>query len=93
VPELTRIQKPNAKFPIMTFTIEEDEEIDYTATPLQAEDSPTDMKIVMHSFPQDSESAGLLGDRVTLGFCGTVLSYTCCCFTLNKNTSLCCLFG
>jgi hypothetical protein len=92
----------------MVFTIEEDEEIDYTVTPLQAE-APVDMTIVMNLENESNESAGLLGHRVvgTLGFCGAMamLSSSCCCFgrgchgaeiaeTFNKHTvfGLCCPF-
>ena len=71
----------------MVFTIEEDEEIDYTTTPLEPEESPPpNMKIVINTFQEDNipESTSLLGDRVvgTVGFCGAValLSSTCCCF-------------
>ena len=82
---------------MMTFTIEEDEDIDYTMTPLQPE-------VVINT-----ESTHLLSDRVvgTIGFCGALalLSSTCCCFckgchkteltsTYNKFTlfGLCCPF-
>jgi hypothetical protein len=74
----------------MVFTIEEDEEIDYTTTPLQSAEEPStpppNMKIVINTFQEDNipESTSLLGDRVvgTVGFCGAValLSSTCCCF-------------
>jgi hypothetical protein len=79
----------------MIFTIEEDEDIDYTATPITAH--PTEVAITTTrneppglpspTAPEvatENESSGLLGDRVvgTLGFCGALalLSTTCCCF-------------
>jgi hypothetical protein len=92
-----KMYKGRATTPMMTFTIEEDEDIDYSATPLQAE-------VVVNT-----ESTHLLSDRVvgTVGFCGALalLSSTCCCFckgchktelthTYNKFTlfGLCCPF-
>ena len=85
----------------MVFTIEEDEDIDYSATPVE----PTAPEMIVPT--TETESSGLLGDRVvgTMGFCGALLSTTCCCFgrglhreeiahTYNKHTlfGLCCPF-
>ena len=88
----------------MIFTIEEDEDIDYSATPIEPTERPPPTAPEMIIPTTETESSGLLGDRVvgTLGFCGALalLSTTCCCFgrglhreeiahTYNKHT----LFG
>ncbi len=85
----------------MVFTIESDEEIDYT--------TDTSLQSSASILIPEQESDRLLGDRVvgTIGFCGAValLSSTCCCFgrgchkeeiihTYNRHTlfGLCCPF-